>query len=89
MLYAGQYDLKPNSLKFTSTSRHRGNDAQVLTGGFRASWRKRNGGMVVGEGGAGAVALGKPVAKFKICNGATNPIHARYYCGGKSASSAH
>ena len=34
MLYARQYDLKPNSLKFTSTSRHRGNDCQALTGGF-------------------------------------------------------
>ena len=37
MLYAGQYDLKPNSLKLRSTSRHLGNDCQALTGGFRAS----------------------------------------------------
>jgi hypothetical protein len=36
MVYAGRYDLKPNSLKFTSSSRHQGNDCQALTGGFRA-----------------------------------------------------
>jgi hypothetical protein len=30
------------------------------------------------------VALSKPVTKY-LSNGATNPIHARYYCGGKSA----
>ena len=38
MLYAGQYDLKPNSLKFTSTSRHRGNELPSPHGAaFRVS----------------------------------------------------
>src|SRR6267154_5240329 len=31
----------------------------------------------------GAVALSKPVTKY-LSNGATNPIHARYYCGGNN-----
>src|SRR5258706_5850371 len=32
-------------------------------------------------GWVGAVALSKPLTKY-LSNGATNPIHARYYCGG-------
>jgi hypothetical protein len=38
---------------------------------------------VVGEGAPGAVALSKPLTKY-LSNGATNPIHARYYCGGNN-----
>src|SRR6202158_522603 len=33
------------------------------------------------RGRASAVALSKPVMKY-LSNRATNPIHARYYCGG-------
>jgi hypothetical protein len=33
------------------------------------------------RGRASAVALSKPAMKY-LSNGATNPIHARYYCGG-------
>src|SRR5713101_144430 len=36
------------------------------------------------RGSAGAEAPSKPVTKY-LSNGATNPIHARYYCGGKPA----
>src|SRR6266436_10210155 len=43
-----------------------------------AQWR--DGGW---RGSAGAVALSKPVTKY-LSNGATNPIHARYYCGGNN-----
>src|SRR5256885_16499885 len=43
-----------------------------------AQWR--DGGW---RGSAGAVALSKPVTKY-LSNGATNPIHARYYCGGEN-----
>src|SRR5882724_2746268 len=35
-------------------------------------------------GSAGAEAPNKPVTKY-LSGGATNPIHARYYCGGKPA----
>ncbi len=34
-------------------------------------------------GWVGAVALSKPLTKY-LSNGATNPIHARYYCGGNN-----
>src|SRR6266436_4157968 len=43
-----------------------------------AQWR--DGGW---RGWIGAVALSKPVTKY-LSNGATNPIHARYYCGGNN-----
>src|SRR5258707_5968107 len=41
-----------------------------------AQWR--DGGW---RGSAGAEPPSKPVTKY-LSNGATNPIHARYYCGG-------
>jgi hypothetical protein len=46
----------------------------------RGRAQRRNGGW---RGRASAVALSKPVMKY-LSNGATNPIHARYYCGGNT-----
>jgi len=46
----------------------------------RGRAQRRNGGW---RGRASAVALSKPVMKY-LSNGATNPIHARYYCGGNN-----
>ena len=41
------------------------------------------GGMVVGEGAPARNGPSKPVTKY-LSNGATNPVHARYYCGGNN-----
>src|SRR6266852_7693700 len=46
----------------------------------RGRAQRRNGGW---RGRASAVVLSKPVMKY-LSNGATNPIHARYYCGGNN-----
>jgi hypothetical protein len=46
----------------------------------RGRAQRRNGGW---RGRASAVALSKPVMKY-LSNAATNPIHARYYCGGNT-----
>ena len=59
-------------------------DAKLLRAAFSRPSRKSarwDGGW---RGRASAVALSKPVMKY-LSNGATNPIHARYYCGGKPA----
>ena len=53
---------------------------QRIEAGLLSVAHRRGGGW---RGGAGAVALSKPVTKY-LSNGATNPIHARYYCGGNS-----
>ena len=60
------YQLFQSSSMSSRAFRSRGNLA-----GRDGGWR----------GSAGAEAPSKPVTKY-LSNGATNPIHARYYCGG-------
>jgi hypothetical protein len=53
---------------------------RALSRAPRGRAQRRDGGW---RGRASAVALSKPVTKY-LSNGATNPIHARYYCGGNN-----